>query len=51
MSLDMVLLRELDIVIFDSTAPHEYFPDRDNDEVVDMYEITVTPGTDEKYLC
>lgn len=49
MSLDMVLLRELDIVIFDSTAPHEYFPDRDNDEVVDMYEITVTPGTDEKY--
>ena len=25
-SLDMVILRELDIAIFDSTAPHEYFP-------------------------
>lgn len=49
LSLDMVLLRELDIVIFDSTSPHEYFPGRESDEIVDMYEITVTPGTDEKY--
>ena len=48
-SLDMVLFRELDLVIFDSTSPHEYFPGRESDEVVDMYEITVAPGTDEKY--
>ncbi|MCF6410806.1 PRK06851 family protein [Pseudalkalibacillus salsuginis] len=48
-SLDMVIIRELGIAIFDSTAPHEYFPDRENDEIVDMYKRTITPGTDEKY--
>jgi len=48
-SLDMVILRELGIAIFDSTAPHEYFPDRETDEVIDMYETCITPGTDEKY--
>jgi Cdc6-like AAA superfamily ATPase len=48
-SLDMVIIREQDIAIFDSTAPHEYFPDRDNDEIIDMYERCITPGTDEKY--
>jgi len=48
-SLDMVLLRELGIAVFDSTAPHEYFPDRDSDEIVDMYERCITPGTDEAH--
>lgn len=48
-SLDMLLFRELDFVIFDSTAPHEYFPGRESDEIVDMYEATILPGTDEKY--
>lgn len=48
-SLDMVILRELGIAIFDSTAPHEYFPDRETDEIVDMYERCITPGTDELY--
>jgi ABC-type lipoprotein export system ATPase subunit len=48
-SLDMLLFRELGIVIFDSTSPHEYFPGRESDEVVDMYEGTIVPGTDEKY--
>jgi hypothetical protein len=48
-SLDMVIIRELGIAIFDSTDPHEYFPDRDGDEIVDMYLGAVTPGTDEKY--
>ncbi|WP_257347570.1 PRK06851 family protein [Pseudalkalibacillus decolorationis] len=48
-SLDMVIVRELGFAIFDSTAPHEYFPDRENDEIVDMYKRTITPGTDEKY--
>lgn len=48
-SLDMVIFRELGIAIFDSTAPHEYFPDRDSDEIIDMYELLITPGTDEAY--
>ncbi|WP_341472535.1 PRK06851 family protein [Clostridium thermarum] len=48
-SLDMLIFRELGVVIFDSTSPHEYFPGRDNDEIVDMYEATIAPGTDEKY--
>ncbi|XZF75789.1 PRK06851 family protein [Bacillus sp. AL-1R] len=48
-SLDMVIIPEKGIAIFDSTAPHEYFPDRENDEIIDMYERCITPGTDEKY--
>ncbi|MEI2314440.1 PRK06851 family protein [Bacillus paramobilis] len=48
-SLDMVIVRELGFAIFDSTAPHEYFPSREGDEVIDMYALIVTPGTDEKY--
>lgn len=47
-SLDMILLPELETVIFDSTAPHEYFPSRDTDVVVDMYKELITEGTDEK---
>ncbi|MED4202790.1 PRK06851 family protein [Neobacillus mesonae] len=46
-SLDMLIFRELGIAIFDSTAPHEYFPSRDGDEIIDMYEILIEPGTDE----
>jgi len=48
-SLDMVIIREKGIAIFDSTAPHEYFPERESDEIVDMYENCITPGTDERY--
>lgn len=48
-SLDMVLLPELSIAIFDSTAPHEYFPERESDEIVDVYARCIAPGTDEKY--
>lgn len=48
-SLDMIIFPEQSIAIFDSTAPHEYFPDRSTDEIVDMYERTITPGTDEAY--
>lgn len=48
-SLDMIIVRELGLAIFDSTAPHEYFPDRDGDEIVDMYDIAINPGTDEIY--
>ncbi len=46
-SLDMIIFRELGVALFDSTAPHEYFPDRAGDEIIDMYEIAVMPGTDE----
>jgi hypothetical protein len=46
-SLDMVIVRELGFAIFDSTAPHEYFPNSDRDEIIDMYEELIAPGTDE----
>ncbi len=46
-SLDMVIVRELSFAIFDSTAPHEYFPERPGDEIVDMYEGCIEAGTDE----
>lgn len=48
-SLDMLLIPELDLCIFDSTSPHEYYPNRKNDNVIDMYTELITPGTDEKY--
>ncbi|PGV49539.1 PRK06851 family protein [Bacillus sp. AFS037270] len=48
-SLDMVIFREMGVAIFDSTAPHEYFPSRDGDEIIDMYELLIEPGTDELY--
>lgn len=48
-SLDMIVVRELGFCVFDSTAPHEYFPSRPGDEIIDVYESCVTPGTDEKY--
>ena len=48
-SLDMVILRELGITIFDSTAPHEYFPTREGDEIIDLYQVAILPGTDEIY--
>lgn len=48
-SLDMIIVRELGFAIFDSTAPHEYYPDRATDEIVDMYSRCILPGTDEEY--
>lgn len=48
-SLDMIIVRELGFAIFDSTAPHEYFPEFEDDQVIDMYEECITPFTDEKY--
>ncbi|MFE8697774.1 PRK06851 family protein [Cytobacillus sp. FJAT-53684] len=46
-SLDMIIVRELGLAIFDSTSPHEYFPSRAGDEIIDTYEYMVIPGTDE----
>lgn len=48
-SLDMLVFPELSLAIFDSTAPHEHFPNREGDEILDMYERTMAPGTDEAY--
>ncbi len=48
--IDMVLVPDLNICLFDSTDPHEFQPmDRTREEVIDLYEIAVTSGTDEKY--
>ena len=48
-SLDMVIVRELNFAIFDSTAPHEYFPTKKGDEIIDVYDRCIAPGTDEDY--
>jgi len=48
-SLDMLIFPKLGTAIFDSTAPHEYFPDRDGDEILDMYTGAIAPGTDEAH--
>jgi hypothetical protein len=45
----MVIVREIGIAVFDSTAPHEYEPERIGDMILDMYEAAIAPGTDEKY--
>src|SRR5690606_31689042 len=45
-SLDMLLVRELDFCIFDSTEPHEFFPTREGEQIIDLYEEAVNPGTD-----
>lgn len=47
-NLDMVILRELDICVFDSTPPHEYFPSRAGDEVVDVYKAAVSDKMNDK---
>lgn len=48
-SLDMIVVPQLSFCLFDSTAPHEYFPIRPNDEILDLYQECVVPGTDEKF--
>lgn len=48
-SLDMVVSRELSFCVFDSTAPHEKFPSKDTDEILDFYINSGLDGIDEKY--
>lgn len=48
-SVDMVIVRELGFAVFDSTKPHEYDPEKASDEIIDMYEACIHPGTDERY--
>lgn len=48
-SIDMVICRELNFAIFDSTSPHEYFPEKKDDIIIDVYKEYVKEGTDEKH--
>ncbi|GGK02885.1 ATPase [Lentibacillus kapialis] len=48
-SVDMVLVRDLDFCIFDSTEPHEFYPEREGEIIVDLYDEFVAAGTDEKF--
>src|SRR5699024_11816101 len=48
-SVDMIIVRDLDFCVVDSTPPHEFFPDSGQGVVIDFYELTVTQCTDEKY--
>lgn len=49
-SLDLVIVRGLDLCLFDSTAPHEYSPSREGDEILDFYEVAVQKDTDEQFF-
>lgn len=48
-SLDMVIVRELSLAVFDSTAPHELFPTEKRDTVLDFYKAAHLEGVDERY--
>ncbi|GIO31243.1 MULTISPECIES: hypothetical protein [Paenibacillus] len=48
-SLDMLIFPELSLAVFDSTAPHEHFPSREGDSILDVYELAIKPGTDEAF--
>ncbi len=48
-SLDMVIIRELDLAIFDSTLPHEHFPSRTQDEFIDFYGTFIKDSTDRDF--
>lgn len=48
-SLDMVLVPELKFCVFDSTAPHELFPSRKEDSILDFYTEGGLVGIDEKF--
>jgi hypothetical protein len=45
----MLLFPEISLCIFDSTSPHEYYPSREGDMVIDMYATLIAEGTDELY--
>lgn len=48
-SLDMVLCPELSFCVFDSTAPHEMFPEKERDKILDFYEEGALLGVDDKF--
>lgn len=48
-SLDMVVIRDLSVAVFDSTAPHEVFPSKTGDGILDFYTESGLFGVDEKH--
>ena len=48
-SLDMVVVRDLSFAVFDSTAPHEVFPVKSGDVILDFYRESGLLGIDEKF--
>lgn len=46
-SLDMVVVKDLSLAVFDSTPPHELFPARNGDGVLDFYTESGLFGVDE----
>ena len=48
-SLDMVVVPHGEFCVFDSTAPHEMFPTKAGDRVLDFYKESGLVGVDEKY--
>lgn len=48
-SVDMIVIRELGVCIFDSTLPHEHFPERENDEILDFYELAAKRNIDREF--
>ncbi|MDY3929109.1 MAG: hypothetical protein SOZ34_07090 [Clostridia bacterium] len=48
-SLDMVVIPGLSLCVFDSTAPHELFPESERDEILDFYIEAGLEGVDERY--
>ena len=48
-SLDMVVSRELSFCVFDATPPHEKFPEKETDKILDFYKESGLEGTDEKF--
>lgn len=48
-SIDMIIIRELGLSFFDSTPPHEHFPEKIGDTIIDVYALAGRQGTDEKY--
>lgn len=48
-SLDMVIVPELNFCVFDSTPPHEMFPQSERDKILDFYAESGLFGTDERY--
>lgn len=48
-SVDMLVVRELGLCVFDSTSPHEYFPERLGDGIIDIYGMCVEPETERRH--
>lgn len=48
-SLDMVIIRKLNLAIFDSTLPHEHNPSREGDETIELYGTFIDEKTDFSY--